>query len=343
MSSRAALRSVLSLLPFLVACASEDGTAARTPGTTTGGGAAGMAGQSGQAGSGGDAGAGTAGKGTVPVRVATFNAQNFFNDKIDGEPGVQDEASSTPTAAGYQTKLSSVAKILSLTKADVIALQEVENKAVLDDLAAQPDLGKSFPTRVLIPGNDPRGIDVALLSTFPTVDVISHKDEIFTGSTSMGDMFKFSRDCLEVHLAINGVRLVVLVSHFKAKTSDNPAKRLAEAERTRAIADGATAKYPNAAVLIIGDFNDFPGSPPIDALQGAAPKLYTSAALTLPAGDAWSTTFNGQVKLHDDHRVNPLLEAMRVPGSTVILHDAMLPAGLSQVSDHAPVVSTYAF
>ena len=322
-----------------LACGSSDEATTPRPGSSTGG----AAGAAGQAGSGGSS-AGAAGKGTVQVRVATFNAENLFNDKIDGEPGIQDEAMSTPTTAGYKAKLSAVSEILGLTGADVIALQEVENQAVLDDLSAQPGLTKNYPTRISIPGNDPRGIDVALLSTYPAVDVFTHKDELFTGSTAMGDSFKFSRDCLEVHLAINGVRLVVLVSHFKAKLADNPAKRLAEAERTRAIANAASAKYPEAAVLIIGDFNDFPGSPPINALQGAAPDLYTSAALTRPAADQWSVTFNGQQKLHDDHRVNALLEMRRVPGSTMILHDPMLPnKTLQQASDHAPVVSTYAF
>ncbi len=337
----------LLLLMFVSSCGSTDGGAERTPGVTTGGGASGAAGRAGgggvAGGAGGGGGAGLAGKGSVPVRIATFNAENFFNDKLDGEPRVQDEVSSTPSPTEYQTKLKSVARILALTKADIVALQEVENMAVLDDLAARPELEKAFSTRVLLPGNDPRGIDVALLSTYPTLEVTSHKDELFTGSTAMGDSFKFSRDCLEVHLSINGSRLVMLVSHFKAKVSDNPAKRLAEAERTRAIADGLTAKYPGAMVLILGDFNDFPGTPPINALQGAAPNLYTSAALTLPAADAWSVTFNGQTRLHDDHRVNGALEALRVAGSTTILHDAMLPPDLTKTSDHAPVVSTYAF
>ncbi|MCC6646471.1 MAG: endonuclease/exonuclease/phosphatase family protein [Polyangiaceae bacterium] len=344
---RALLPSLLSLA--LVACGSSDDAPGRTPGVTTGaGGAAGAAGATGGAGDAGAGAGGGAGLGgraggapVVPTRIATFNTENLFNDKIDGEPWVQGEADSTPTPAQYQTKLASVAKILALTKADVIALQEVENQAVLDALAARPELGKSFPTRVLVPGNDPRGIDVALLSIYPTVEVISHKDELFTGSTSMGETYKFSRDCLEVHLAVDGVRLALLVSHFKAKTSDNPAKRLAEAQRTRAIADGVMAKYPNAAVIILGDFNDFPGSPPVDALQGAAPALFSSSALTLPPGDAWTASYNGQARLHDDHRVNPLLDAARVPGSVVILHDAMLPKELAGTSDHAPVAATY--
>lgn len=52
---------------------------------------------------------------------------------------------------------------------DVLLLQEVENSAVLDQLARSID-GQRFRTRVLIEGEDNRGIDVAVLSDLPLAD-----------------------------------------------------------------------------------------------------------------------------------------------------------------------------
>jgi predicted extracellular nuclease len=257
---------------------------------------------------------------------------------------VQDEASSTPTPAAYQTKLGAIASILALGAPDIVALQEVENEAALADLASRPELPKPYPYRALLPGNDPRGIDVAVMSTLPLGAVISHEADFFTGSTSGIQKYHYSRDCLEVHIPAGNLELVLLVVHFKAKSSDDPMKRLAEAEHTRGIADAITAGNPSAVVLILGDFNDFPGSPPIAAIEGTGDAVYSSAALLVAAADAWTTQFNGVVQLHDDQRASPKLTVLRDASSATILHDEAFPSDvMKNASDHAPVVSTYVF
>src|SRR5690606_20707437 len=131
--------------------------------------------------------------------------------------------------------------------------------------------------------------------------------------------------------------------HFKAKSNDDPDKRLAEAQHTRLIADSLVAEYPDAALVILGDFNDFPGSPPIDALDDSDAGRFISAARQLPASDAWSVDgFSGSgVVLHDDLIVNPLLGGYYVNGSADIIHDDEISAGLADLSDHAPVAASY--
>ncbi len=333
-----------ALLFLLAGCGASDiATTPAGPGGVgragTGGSAAGTTG-SGGAGAAGAAGAGGA-SGPTTVRITNFNVRNLFNDKIDSGK-VLDEAGSTPTTAAYQQKLAATAGVIAATTPDLVALQEVENMPTLGDLADRPELGDAFPYRVLIDGNDPRGIDVALLSRFPIQKQLSHKDDLFTGSTSNGKQYKYARDLLEVHLSIGATRLVVLVAHFKAKLDDDPAKRLAEAEHSRAIADALAAGDPALAVIILGDFNDFPGSPPLNAIEGVLPARFDSSTVGLAPADRWSTEFNKQKLLHDDQRTNPALTALLVPGSAKILHDDELATQAQKdTSDHAPVSASY--
>jgi endonuclease/exonuclease/phosphatase family metal-dependent hydrolase len=169
--------------------------------------------------------------------------------------------------------------------------------------------------------------------------VVSHKADEFTEGGTASPVYHYSRDCLELHLTVNGRRVILLGVHFKAKAPpDDPQKRLAEGEHTRAIADALTAADPEAAVLVLGDFNDTPDSPAVAAIAGAAPSVYVdSAARVSPAEDAWSYEFQGTRQLIDHQLASPKLAALLVPGSVTITH----AAAQSAASDHAPVAATY--
>ncbi len=51
------------------------------------------------------------------------------------------------------------------------------------------------------------------------------------------------------------------------KVSDDPGRRLAEAQATRDILLATAAEFPDAVVLLGGDLNDTPSSPPLEALE----------------------------------------------------------------------------
>lgn len=331
----------LAAMLLLGACAQDATTAEADGGSSGGQGGSGAQGGSSQGGSGGEFDAGP--KVPTAVRIGTFNAKNLFNDRIDGESGILDEEESTPTSAQYQTKLRDTATLLSRLDADLLMLQEIENRAVLDDLADRPEIGRSYPYRYLSAGNDPRGIDIGFLSVFPIESQSTHKDDYF-GRTDIsgGPKYRYARDCLEIHLRVAGRPLILLGVHFKAKSNDDPDKRLAEAQHTRYIADFLAEKDPDAAIVILGDFNDFPGSPPMDAIDGSP--LFQSTGRRLPASNAWSvfssSTSTG-VALHDDVVANPLLGSYFVQDSETIIHDEELPQNLADVSDHAPVAGTF--
>lgn len=277
------------------------------------------------------------------LRVATFNVRNLFNDERDAESFVFDEE--VVSSGEYQNKLAEVARVLAPLNADVIVLQEIENEAVLGDLAARAELGRTYAHTVTFPGNDPRGIDVAMLSTLPVLRRNTHKNDLFSRKDDPGgEKYQFARDCVEVDVRFNGVTITLLGIHFKSKSNDNPDKRLAEAQHTRFIADALSERDPTAGVLIVGDFNDYPGTPPMDAIDDGTTGTFTSAGRMLPESDAWtvesSSTASG-LALHDDVIANGVLGPMMDSESVEILHDDEIDSDLRGTSDHAPVAVTF--
>jgi len=260
----------------------------------------------------------------VSVRIATFNAHNLFDEQRDGDEPVTDPAD-------YAARLLDIERVLDLLDGDVVVLQEVENARVLQSLASA--LG--FAQAVLVPGNDPRGINSGVLSRLGFDSVLSHKSDLFPGPTGP---YRYARDCLELHCTVQSRHLVLLAVHLKSKSvPDDPDRRLAEARHTRAIADSITADDPSSAVLILGDMNDVPGSPPFVAIEGTAPQRYADSASVVPA--AWTYSYEGTPVLIDHQMANPVLYSTLDRSSVLIPHGAVV----QRASDHAPIAATYAF
>ncbi len=275
---------------------------------------------------GGEGGAGGV-RTPMPLRIMNWNVKNFYNDELD-DPATMEELD-----PNYEAHRSDVGNVVRALASDIVVFSEIENQAVIDDLNAL-ELDDAYPHRVVIDGNDPRGIDVGVMSKVPFDDVITHKDESFTKEGTTSPSYAFSRDALEVHFTFNGRRIVLLAVHYKAKENDNPDKRLAEAQRARAIADALAADDPQAGLVILGDFNDLPGSP---AYLATAAGGWINAADAVPEADRWTFQFNGNGELVDHQFVNPLLGDALDPSSVRILHAPEVDAA----SDHAPLVATY--
>jgi endonuclease/exonuclease/phosphatase family metal-dependent hydrolase len=275
------------------------------------------------------------------LRLATFNVSNLFNDRVEQVAGGRGPEL-TLSSVEYPRKISGVARIVDELGAAVVVLQEVENRAVLADLAGLT--ATDYPFRLLIEGNDPRGIDVAVLSVHPPLELHSHRHDLFPLHADPGERwYRYARDCLELHLELGGVRVIVLAVHFKSKRDDDPQLRLAEAQHTRLIADSLAARYPGSGIVIAGDFNDVPGSRAVTAVEGQHP-AYLSAAQQLPVAERWTVAAyaaDGGVALHDDLWLSPSLARGLQRRSVTVIHDLWLPADLAAVSDHAPLAATF--
>lgn len=324
--------TALSITPFLllaVACG-QDGTVVQTA-TGTGGDSGGST----TTGSGGDGSGG--GIARAPLSIVQWNTRNFFDSKTN--PATPTET--VLSAFDYASKRKTIGAVLKQLDGDIVVLAEIENKAILDDLDAA-ELGDAYSQRILIEGNDQRGIDVGVLSKIAPDSVVSHKDDVFVLKGTNGPQYHFARDCLELHFTVNGREIILLGVHFRAKgANDDPDKRLAEAQRARQIADELHAKKPDAGILVLGDFNDTPGSLPCAAVVGAAPELFVDSADAVPIADRYSYDYMGKLELIDHQMANPALAAMLDPGKVVLLHGPKIDDGSKSASDHSPLKATY--
>lgn len=301
--------------------------------------------QSGSSGSGGDGGSGSGGGGGegptgTPLVVLNWNVRSLWNDEDDSDAKGEEVLST----AAYEKKLALVGAVLKELDPDVAVLQEVENEGVLARLN-DDFLSGAYVDASVVESNDLRGVHIAALSKVPFDEIVSHKDDQFTALTPGGPTYKYTRDCVELHLTVAERKLVLLGVHFRSKgPPDDADKRLAEAQHTRAIADGLAKDDPDAGILVLGDFNDLPGSPPYQAVLGTGEDAYTNAPLLIPSEDRWTFDYQGKLELIDHQMANPVLAEMLDEKTVRIRHGddvACDPADPECASDHAPLVATY--
>jgi endonuclease/exonuclease/phosphatase family metal-dependent hydrolase len=158
---------------------------------------------------------------------------------------------------------------------DVLCVQEVEN---LDALRRfnRTVLPRPYPFEVLIEGNDPRFIDVGLLSRLPLANLTSHRFEIHEESPGRPI---FGRDLLEVDVltASRSRRLFRLyVNHLKShfvpfgvddqdvEAARNDTKRRRQAETVARVVAART--HVRGRYVVVGDMNDAPDSAPLEPM-----------------------------------------------------------------------------
>lgn len=274
---------------------------------------------------------------TVKVKLVTFNVRNFF-DEVD-DPVKQDDL---PSAAAVADKLGAIGEALRTLDADIVALQEVENRELLTRLRDGELAALGYTDVRLLEGNDPRGIDVALLSRFPVPQAISHVKDRFQGVDGDTSYYAFSRDCLEATVEPSpGRRLVLLINHLRAHdtgtaAAEADARRYAQANRVREIAEEALRANPEANLAVVGDLNDPPGSKTLALLAQRTPPLH-DVTTELPQADRYSTIYAGKKELVDYILVSPGLRADLTAGGVTIRHENVFDA----LSDHFPVVAEF--
>ncbi len=161
-----------------------------------------------------------------------------------------------------ETTRINTAKVLKAVAADVQCLVEVESREVLGNFNGDMLVAKKFPYNILVDGNDPRGIDVGLLSRYPIKNIRTH---IFDKEKPTSRSFLFSRDCLEVELQVsNNQSLHLLCNHFKSKgfsgsQKDADKRRGLQADKVKEILKN-NYDLTKDWVVVIGDFNDTPDS-----------------------------------------------------------------------------------
>jgi len=241
----------------------------------------------------------------MSVRIATFNAENLLS-RFDFS-GFRNELRQDRVSQLYdfaseaQYRQAEIARAVSLTDdtrqmtalaiaeadADILCLQEVESLDTLHRFEYGylfKMIGDGYRQKVLVEGNDRRGINLALMAREQTLDgapieILETTSHAYLSYEEAGAYTPdleglahpnervFKRDCLEVDLKIGTKRLTVYVVHFKSMGGPRDGidgrdysmpVRLAEARAVRKIitdrfgAGGSGKRY-----VIAGDFNDY--------------------------------------------------------------------------------------
>lgn len=204
------------------------------------------------------------------IRIGTFNCENLFarfkfNSNVDPAKAIKNgfDINMVNFDILRNAEKELTAKAIKALDADVIALQEVENLDVLKRFRSERLKNLKYTFSMLVDGNDPRQIDVAVLSRFPLVAARSYQ-HLIDGNSAL-----FSRDCLEVDVQVNGKKLTLFVNHFKSMLDkNNPsqgrkttrAKRFKQAAEVKRIVGARFGSSPGSAPwAVLGDLNDFLG------------------------------------------------------------------------------------
>lgn len=312
------------------------------------------------------------------LKVGTFNLNNLFSrfnfkGKVDAILSGDTEVSVTYTFDNPENyslrtfmgrlvkekepaRRQKVAERILAMDLDVVALQEVEDLSALREFSRDQLLSR-YPYQVLIEGNDPRLIDVAVISRLPVGGVTSWR---FATHPDEEDSPVFSRDLLEVEiydLSRKRRLLTLFNTHLKSQylaPNENPVtgKQRADLIRTRQAEVAArileARTRPNSAFLLLGDMNDKPESVPLAPLA-AHPRIGLVNALEdpqetnsppadnpPPASKAWTHRFKetgqpARYELFDQIWLSPALAARKT--AAFILRRKNLTG---EGSDHDP-------
>ncbi len=196
--------------------------------------------------------------------VGSFNVKNLFDDLDD--PYHNDET----TPAKPREELERIARVIREINADVLALQEVENRGYLQKFINSMLSDMGYEHVVHLEGNDMRGIDVSLISRIPVGRVSSNRHRVFPAVD--GSHQRFNRDLLMVELLPNGGDpFEMWVVHLKSNSGGKPENepiRLGECHAIRKIIDVRLEQDPHAAFILCGDFNDTFDSKTLQTLIG---------------------------------------------------------------------------
>jgi endonuclease/exonuclease/phosphatase family metal-dependent hydrolase len=267
----------------------------------------------------------------TPLRVATFNVKRFFDTVCDSGACESGDYEAQATPASFDQRATQIAAAIASIDADVVALEEIETQSCLDALLSR------LPMHGVLGETDfAASVDVAILSRTP-IDRVARYRATNPLVLDDGRTTTFSRELLEAHVQIDGRPVILLAAHFKAKADDDPLRRLAEARVSARIVNEVAAAEPGAVVMLAGDLNDVPSSPPLQALTVDGGLTRVADDLALSAQSTYY--FQGSGQAIDHILLVPTTNVVRVPKSSRTWRDSGA-TGFGG-SDHAALSSDF--
>jgi len=265
------------------------------------------------------------------VRFVTWNVENLFDEHDDP---YRNEGNTRTTVESRKVRLATA---LNQMNADVVALEEVENRGVLEDFNKRYLKSLGYEV-VLIEGNDTRGIDNALLTRLPINSVTTYRHSDYVDSK--GVTRRFGRDLLRVSLG-GEFNADVYVVHFKSQHGDEKSdvKREAESRKALSIIQGELDADPNYRAVIAGDFNEVLEMD--ESKKQLSVKFFIDAGLVDSCAGTDKYTYNKKPYLT---RIDFVLvtKGLAVDMTNGAVIDEVPGVNLECASDHYPVLVEFA-
>lgn len=200
--------------------------------------------------------------------VAFYNLENLFDTiNNNGEYDLEFSPQGARRWDGrkYRSKISNLARAIASMKTPttpygpaLLGVSEIENRSVLEDLVADPQISKWDLQIVHHDSPDRRGVDVSLLYNprFFTVEGVTNHTLRIEGNENFR-----TRDQMCVVGRVAGERMAVIVNHWPSRIGGQEQSsylREAAAALSKSIADSLWRIDPAMSVIVMGDMNDDP-------------------------------------------------------------------------------------
>ena len=280
----------------------------------------------------------------APVRVATYNVENYLDQPTESRKQVKSEAAKAKVRESIRT-----------LNPDVLALEEMgTTNALLELRASLKAEGCDFPYWEHVQGFD-TNIHIAVLSKLPFASRTPHTNDSFLLD---GRRFRVSRGFAEVEIqADKNTTFTLLAAHLKSRrpvpNADEGQLRLEEAKILREIVDAHLTKNPAAKIVVLGDFNDVRSTDSTKAVIGRGKFKLTDTRPAerngdnlpneIPRYDPRNITWTHYYGLEDSYSridyimISPALSRSWLPKETYILTVPNWGSG----SDHRPITAAF--
>jgi hypothetical protein len=234
--------------------------------------------------------------------IGFYNLENLYDTTDDPEKSDEEflpNGTKRYTEEVYKDKLHNLSTVVSQLGLDespdglsILGVAEIENRKVLEDLAAQPELKSRNYKIVHYDSPDRRGVDVALFYNPKYFRELESAPLNVPLRNSDGTPYA-TRDVLWVYGLHNGEPMHIFVNHWPSRRGGEEASapsRALAASVARNKIDSIFKVMPNAKVIVMGDLNDDPINKSVTEVLNAGfdKKTLSPNALYNPWNDYYS-------------------------------------------------------
>lgn len=206
--------------------------------------------------------------------VMFYNVENLFD--IYDDPHTQDD-DFTPTGKlrwtqqRYLQKIKNLVYVIDAIPGDlpaIVGFAEVENRAVLEDMLKEPQLGNNYSI-VHKDSPDTRGMDVAAIVDTTRMTILKTDFvPVILGKANS----PHTRDILYMKARSNSEDIHFFVNHWPSRREGQEESEINRIEVAMALnryIEGILKSAQDAKIVIMGDFNDYPDNKSIHEVLNA--------------------------------------------------------------------------